>query len=105
MADERDAEFACDAFLQSLDRIVLELDDLAAALANKVIMMMAAGDLVAGLPFVEMALRHQAAFFQQFEGSIDGCVTDVRIDLFDLAVQLLGADVASECEENPRDVV
>src|SRR5271155_4930017 len=102
---QRDAEFARDRLLEFLDRVVLEFDDAAAALADEVVVMMVAGDLVACLALIEVALVEQVAFLEQAQGAVDGGVADVRIDLLDFGVELLGADMAPQCEEDACDVV
>src|SRR4029077_9188308 len=102
---QRDAEFARDRLLELLDRLVLEFDDASAALADEVVVMMLAGDFIARLALVEMAFEKQIAFLEQSKRPVDGGVADVRIDFLDFGVEFLGADMAAECEKDPRDIV
>src|ERR1700726_2711418 len=102
---QRDAEFARHGLLEPLDRFVFEFDDPAAALADEVVVMMFAGDFVARLTFVEVALVDQVAFLEQAQRAVDGGIADVRIDLLDLSVEFLGTDMAVEREEDARDVI
>ena len=102
---QRDAEFARDRLLEFLDRLVFEFDDAAAAFADEVVVMMVAGDFIARLALLEVALVDQVAFLEQAQRAVDGGVADVRIDLLDFGVELLGADMAAQREEDARDVV
>src|SRR5215469_13788496 len=105
VAGQRHAQVARDDVLHALDRRVLELDDLAAALADEVIVMALADGFVARLTLVEMALVQQLAFLEQAQRAVDRRVADVRVDLLDLGVKFFGADVMAVLEEHARDVV
>src|SRR5579872_1788250 len=102
---QRRLQLARDHFLQSLEAFIFELDDLAASLANEMVVMFVADNFVARLAIVEVALRNELAFFQQTKGSVDGRIADVRIDLFHFGIQTFGADMLSEAEEDTRDIV
>src|ERR1700730_2296245 len=105
MRGQRDPQFACHSLLDSLHPFVLELDDAAAALANEmVVMALLVDDLVTPLSVVEMALRDQFAFLEQLQRAVNCGIADVRIDLLDFGVQLLGADMAPQGKENPRNI-
>ena len=52
-----------------------------------------------------MPLVQQRAFLQQPQRPVDRRIADVRIDLLDLGVQFLGADMMTVIEEHARDVV
>ena len=64
-------------------------------------MMMLAGDLVARLPLVEMALGNQFAFLEEAQGAVDRRVTDVRIDFLYFSIEAFGVDVLPDAEEPP----
>ena len=94
-----------DRLLEALDAIVFEFDDLAAALAYEMIVMMFVDGFVAGLTVVEVPLLQKVAFAQQPQGSIDRGIADMRADFLDLGVEFLGADVPPDSEKDPRDIV
>jgi len=58
------AQLLRDRLLHQFQFVVLELDYLAAAFADEMVVMMLAGDFVARLALVEMALGEQVAFLQ-----------------------------------------
>src|ERR1700722_4149980 len=99
------AEVACDDVLHTLDRGVLKFDDPAASLADEMIVMTLAHRFVARLAFIEVALVEQRAFFEEPQRPVNRRIVDVRINLLDLGVQFLGADVMPMIEEYARDVV
>ena len=102
---ESHAEIARDDVLHALDRGVFEFDDPAASLADEVIVMALAYCFVARLAFIEVSLVQQRAFLQEPQRPVNRRVADVRVDLLDLGVQFLGADVMPVIEEYARDVV
>src|SRR5579863_2470705 len=65
VARENYAEIARDDILHALDGGVFELDDLAASLADEMIVMALADGFVTRLALVEVALVEQRAFLQQ----------------------------------------
>jgi hypothetical protein len=99
------AELTGDRFLEALDAIVFEFDDLAAVLAYEMVVMMLIDGFVAGLTVVEVTLLKEVAFAQQPKGSIDRGIANVRADFFDLGVEFLGADVSPDSEKNPGNVI
>src|SRR5262245_4326883 len=107
VAAHHEAEEAGDALLQLLELLAVELDDLAAALADDVVvvLLLRLGGLVARLAVVEMPLVRQATLLQQLERPVDGGVADARVHLLDGGVQLLDREVLSGPEEHLRDVV
>src|SRR5271155_3237288 len=106
MPREQDAELPGHGLLDALHALVLKLDDAAAVLADEmVVMALLVDDLVAALPVVEVAFGDQLAFLEQLQRAVDCGVADVRVDLFDLGVKLLGADMAAQLKEYPRDIV
>src|SRR6516165_8118497 len=102
-----EAEEARDPLLELLELLAVELDDLPAALADDVVVVLLGGlgGLVAGLPVVEVALVRQPAFLEQLEGPVDGRVADARVHLLHGRMQLLDREVLPRPEERARDVV
>src|SRR6516225_3815020 len=105
MAGEHNTEFFRDILLHPLDRVVFEFHDLAALLANEMVVMVLAGDLIARLVFIEVALGQQLALLEQFEGPVNCCVTNVGIYFLYFGIKFLGTDMAAEFEKDPRDIV
>ena len=99
------AELTGDRLLEALNAIVFEFDDLAAALAYKMVVMMFVDRFVAGLTVIEVPLLQKVAFAQQPESPIDRGVADVRADFLDLGIEFLGADVPPDAEKDARDIV
>src|SRR5262249_37517621 len=102
-----EAEEARDPLLELLELLAVELDDLPAALADDVVVMLLGGlgGLVAGLPVVEVTLVRQPAFLEQLEGPVDRRIADARVHLLHGRVQLLDREVLARAEEGARDVV
>src|SRR5207244_2944831 len=105
-ADDK-AEEPLDPLLQTLELLARELDDLAAALADDVIVVLGLflHRLVARLTGFEVALGGEAARLQQLERPIDGRVPDPRVHLPDRGVELFDREVSFGAEEDLRDVV
>src|SRR5207249_2716636 len=84
-----------------LELLAGELDDLAAALADDVVMVLliVLHRLVPCLPVVEVALRGQAALLEQLEGAVHRRVPDARIHAPDGGVELLDGEVALGAED------
>src|SRR6185437_9615014 len=53
-----------DRLLHPLEIVVLELDYLPAAIADEMVVMVFAGDLIARLPLIKVALEQQVTFLQ-----------------------------------------
>ncbi len=104
---EDEAELLRDLFLESLQLVVGEFDDFGATVAQNVIVVGLAGVdvLVPGLAVREALLFGQLAFLQQFQGSVDGGVTDSRVDLADFPVQVVDTHMALGLEEDSRDII
>ena len=71
MVDQPVPELARDIGLQSLDLLGLELDDLADAQIDQVIVMTLAQLLIAGAPFAEIVPFDDASVLEQVDGAID----------------------------------
>src|SRR5438128_8827536 len=101
------AEKTSDAFLQPLELLARELDDLPAALADDVIVLLliVLHRLVARLPIVEVALGREPALLQQLEGAVHGRVSDTRIHAPHGCVELFHREMPLGAEEDARDVV
>src|SRR5437867_7041599 len=107
VAADDEAEEAADALLQALELLAGELHDLAAALADDVVvvLLIVLHRLVTRLPVVEVALGGQAALLEQLEGAVHGRVPDARVHAPDGGVELLDGEVALGAEEDAGDVV
>src|SRR5216684_2339933 len=101
-----EAVVAGDHVLQLLDALVLELDDLVAAGADQVVVVMPAdGGLVARLPVVEVARAGQARVGEDLHGPVDRGRADVLVARLHLAEQLVHAEVPAGGEEGVDDQV
>jgi len=105
MPGEDHAELLSDVMLHPLDRVVFEFNDFAAVLADEMVMMVLARNFKTGLIFVEVALSQQLALLEQFEGSINRRVADVRIYLLDLSVEFFRTHMSAEFKKDPSDIV
>ena len=76
--------------LQLLDAGIIDLDDLAAGLADDMVMVaVGSGHLVAGDAVTEVDLRRHAGITQELECPVDGGLADARVQLLDMLVELL----------------
>src|SRR5579875_61031 len=105
VAGQRYAQLAGDHLLNLFQALVCEFDDAAAVFADEMVMMALVDDFIAPLAVIKMALGYQFAFLEQLQGAVDGGVAEMGIDLLDLGIKLLGADVAAQFEEHTRDIV
>src|SRR5437879_2544878 len=107
VAPHHEAEEATDAVLEALQLLARELDDLAAALADDVVVVLALplDRLEARLAVVEVALGSEPDLFEQLERAVDGGVADAGVHLLDRRVELLDGEVPRGAEEHARDVV
>ena len=92
MRDEPVAMRASDGFLESLDLVVFELNDLAAAEANQVIMMRPHG-FVARDAILEVALGRDARVHEEAQRPVDGGQPDARVLLRDTAMEILRGEM------------
>ena len=102
---QQHAQLLRDCLLHQFQFVVLELDYLAAAFADEMVVMMLAGDFIARLTLVEMTFGEQVAFLQQLERAVNRRIADVRIDLLDLGVEFFRTDMPPQLEEYARDIV
>src|SRR5206468_5963830 len=102
VAPDHEAEEAPDALLQALELLARELDDLAAALADDVVvvLLVVLHRLVARLPVVEVSLRGEAALLEELERAIHGGVADAWIHALDRGVELLDGEVPLGAEKD-----
>jgi hypothetical protein len=105
MPRKHNAQLFRNVLLHSFDCVVFEFHDLAASLANEMVVMVLSSDFVTRLVLIEMTFSQQLAFFQQFERAIDRRVADVRIYFLDLNVKFFGADMPTEAKKNAGDVI
>src|SRR2546422_3758225 len=107
VASHHEAEEAPDAVLEALQLLARELDDLAAALADDVVVVLALGldRLEARLAVVEVTLGGEPDLLEQLERAVDGGVADSRVHLLDRRVELLDREVPRSPEKNTGNVV
>src|SRR5262245_65658348 len=107
VAGEHESQKARDALLLRLERFAVELHDLAAALADDVIVVLGAllARLVARLAVVEAPLGGEPGFLEQLEGAVDGGVADAGVHLLHRGVELFDRTMPAFGEEHARDVV
>src|SRR6266516_1807340 len=107
VAPHHEAEEATDAVLEALQLLARELDDLAATLADDVVVVLALAldRLEARLTVVEVALGSEPDLLEQLERAVDGGVADAWVHLLDRRVELLDGEVPRGAEEHARDVV
>src|SRR5215470_9859050 len=107
VAADDEAEKAPDPLLQALELLARELDDLAAALADDVVVMLGLllDRLVAGLAIVEVPLGGETTLLHQLERPVDGRVPHPRVHLPDRLVELLDREMPLRGEEHLRDVI
>jgi hypothetical protein len=91
--------------LHPLDRIVLEFHNSATLFADEMVMMVPASDFKPRLVLIEVALGEQLAFLEQFQSTVNGRVTDMRIYFLYLRIKFLGTDMPAHFEEHPSDVI
>ncbi len=82
-------QFAGDAFLEFLDLLGGELDDLAGIQVDEVVVMFVADGFVAGAAIAEIKALQNACFLEQFHRAVDGGDGDVGVDGGGPPVQLL----------------
>src|SRR5207247_5250710 len=107
VAPHHEAEEATDAVLEALQLLARELDDLAAALADDVVVVLALAldRLEARLAVVEVALGSEPDLLEQLECAVDGGVADAWVHLLDRRGELLGGGVPRGAEAPARDDV
>ena len=90
-----DVEFmlACDFFLQFFDITILELDDFSTLCAYHMVVMSLMGDVVVVCLGSKMSLLCQSTFAKQIECAVDGCQADMRFQLRQLMIDLLGGNM------------
>src|SRR5260221_611014 len=92
-----------DLLLDALDLWARELEDVAARLADEVIVMGALVlELEAGLP-VEGQLAREAGGGQELQGAVDGGAADVGAPLLDDAQEVVHREVALRLQEDVED--
>ena len=87
MVEDPEMVFTCHLVLQSLNVLVLKLDDLPATGTNQMIMMVyVIHQLVAGMPVPELPLFRKAALAEESQGPINRGKTDGMVCSLDLSV-------------------
>jgi hypothetical protein len=88
-----EAVFGSDFFLQALNFAVFELDDLAAAGANQVVVVSFVGDVVILGLGAEMAGLSQACFAKQIERAVDRGQAEMGVTLRQLVIHRFRRDM------------
>jgi hypothetical protein len=91
--------------LHPLDCIVFEFHNPATLFADKMVMMVPTSNLKPRLVLIEVALSEQLAFLEQFQSTVNGRITDMRIYFLYLRIKFLGTDMPAHFEEHPSDVI
>ena len=104
MAVAQDAETVAlrDLVLRPLDHRALEFDDLSAAHADEMVVVLVL-DFVAGDAVFEMALARQTRVAQQLHRPVHGRVTDGRVCTANVLVDLFAGDVPGRLDEHLED--
>ena len=89
MADELVAELVGDALLDLLDLLIAELDDVAGAKIDQMVVVLLRQRLVARPPVAELVPLDDAGILEELHGAVDGGDGDVRVDRRGAAVELL----------------
>ena len=97
MADELEAEFARDAILQRLDRLVAELDDASAFHIDEMVVVAARSLLVASALVAEVVALEDAFLGEQLQRAIDGRQRDMPVDLVGALIDLLDVGMVLGC--------
>ncbi|GEM_PF-2819341 len=105
MAGEYNAQFPSHILLHPFDRIVFEFDDFATLFANEMVVVMLTSDFVARLVFIKVTLGQEFTFLEQFERSVDGCVTDVRIDFLYFGIEFFRTHMPTQFEKDTGNIV
>src|SRR5437867_6871418 len=102
VGDDGEPLLVTDPVLEPLDLVVGELDDLAAAEADHVVVVLAPVHLfVPGLPLARENFLHQAALDQMGKGPIDRRAGDGPLLLAELLLEVVDVDVAV----GPHDLI
>jgi len=106
MALHQEIIFSGYILLKRFDALVLEFEDRAAFRTDQVVVM-AVRDLVLvpGKPVRESSLIGQSRIGQQFQGAVDGGITDARVVFLHPEVQFFRAQVLSGIDKNLQDVI
>ncbi len=78
VVDQPVAEALGDDLLDGLDLLVAELDDLAGADVDQVVVVLVGDQLEAGAAVLEIVLGDEPGFLEQVEGAVDGRQRDAR---------------------------
>ncbi len=94
-----------DSVLKRLECLVLKFNNPSAIQTNQVIVVAPfRGGLISGLSISKFSLGGQTQSSEQFEGTIDGDVADLRIGLCNLRINLGKAFVPGRIEKNSKDL-
>ena len=103
MADQLEAHFAGDAFLQFFDFLAAELDDATRRHVDEMVVVFARDFFVTPPSGSEGVLFEYALLFEQAQGSVDGRERDAGIDRVGTAMDFLDVGVVACLREHTRD--
>ena len=104
MPQQQETVFLGQFLLQFFDAGIVDLDNLAAGLADDmVVVTVRSGHFVAGDAVTEVDLCRHAGITQKLERPVDGCLTDARVQLLDVLIELLQRVVAGELKKSIGD--
>ena len=103
MIDQLVAELAGDLRLELLDLFRGELDHLAVAQIDEVVVMAVAHRLVAGAALAEIVTLDDAGILEQFDGAIDGRDRDLVVDGDTAPVQFLDVGMIDRFRKHAGD--
>ncbi len=102
VAQDGEPEAIRDFFLRPLDHGRFELEDLPAANANQVIVVIVF-DLVTGYTVVEVTLLGETRVHKELERPVDGGVADMGVALANSLVEILARDMPAGFEKSVED--
>ena len=104
MPQQQEAVLLGQLLLQLFDAGIVDLHDLAAGLADDmVVMTVGSGHFVAGDAVAEVDLCRHTGITQEFERPVDGGLADARVQFLDMLIELLQRVVAGELKKGIGD--
>ena len=103
VVDQPVAQALGDDLLDGLDLLVAELDDLAGADVDQVVVVLVGDQLEARAAVLEVVLGDETGFLEEVDGAVDGRERDARIDLRRAAIELLDVGMVGGGLDDLRD--
>jgi len=99
VADDLEMIFVRDLFLQTLDLLLFEFDDLPAFETNQMVMMMAGGFFETRMAVAELPLVGETQLLEELEGAVNGDITDLRIDFLHPLQEFFDREMPTSAEK------